>query len=134
MVWALTLRGRTRRGARRSLALAGLALLAWTAGPRRHAGRRRPRRPAARGERWQPWEPGRVEQLLAAGQPVFVDFTAAWCVTCQYNKKTTLADADVLADFDAEQRRPAARRLDPARPGHHRRARRSWAAAACRST
>ena len=36
------------------------------------------------------------------GQPVFVDFTAAWCVTCQYNKKTTLANADVLADFDAK--------------------------------
>jgi len=33
---------------------------------------------------------------------VFVDFTAAWCVTCQYNKKTTLADADVLADLDAK--------------------------------
>jgi thiol:disulfide interchange protein len=35
--------------------------------------------------------------------PVFVDFTAAWCVTCQYNKKTTLANADVLADFDAKK-------------------------------
>ena len=70
----------------------------------------------------------------ASGQPVFVDFTAAWCVTCQYNKKTTLADEDVLADFDAKKRRLAARRLDPARPGHHGRARRSWAAAACRST
>jgi thiol:disulfide interchange protein DsbD len=34
---------------------------------------------------------------------VFVDFTAAWCVTCQYNKKTTLADAQVLADFAARQ-------------------------------
>jgi thiol:disulfide interchange protein len=29
---------------------------------------------------------------------VFVDFTAAWCVTCQYNKRTTLADQRVLAD------------------------------------
>jgi thiol:disulfide interchange protein DsbD len=32
---------------------------------------------------------------------VFVDFTAAWCVTCQYNKKTTFANAEVLAAFDA---------------------------------
>jgi thiol:disulfide interchange protein DsbD len=43
-----------------------------------------------------------VEQVLATG-PVFVDFTAAWCVTCQYNKKTTLANAEVLADFAARK-------------------------------
>jgi thiol:disulfide interchange protein len=36
------------------------------------------------------------------GQSVFVDFTAAWCVTCQYNKKTTLSNAEVLADFEAK--------------------------------
>ena len=52
--------------------------------------------------RWQPWQPGRVDQLVETGRPVFVDFTAAWCVTCQYNKKTTLANADVLAALDAK--------------------------------
>ena len=56
----------------------------------------------ASGERWQTWAPGRVDQVLATGVPVFVDFTAAWCVTCQYNK-TTLADAGVLADLDAKK-------------------------------
>ena len=30
---------------------------------------------------------------------MFVDFTAAWCVTCQYNKKTTLTNPQVLADL-----------------------------------
>ncbi len=69
------------------------------------------------GERWQAWEPGRVEQVLASGRPVFVDFTAAWCVTCQYNKKTTLADAGVLADLDSKrvvQLRADWTRRDPA--------------------
>jgi thiol:disulfide interchange protein DsbD len=54
-------------------------------------------------DRWQGWTPGRVEQALAAGTPVFVDFTAAWCVTCQYNKKTTLVNVDVLSDLEAKK-------------------------------
>lgn len=52
---------------------------------------------------WQPWTPGRVEAELGSGHPVFVDFTAAWCITCQFNKKTTLGQAEVLADFRAHQ-------------------------------
>ena len=32
---------------------------------------------------------------------MFVDFTAAWCVTCQYNKKTTLSDAGLLQTFQS---------------------------------
>ena len=50
---------------------------------------------------WQAWAPGRVEAELAGGKPVFVDFTAAWCITCQYNKKTTLSNSAVLADLRA---------------------------------
>jgi thiol:disulfide interchange protein len=55
------------------------------------------------GELWQPWSPERVAELRGAGRKVFVDFTAAWCVTCQYNKRTTLANAEVLSAFEANQ-------------------------------
>ncbi|MFM7973087.1 MAG: thioredoxin family protein, partial [Betaproteobacteria bacterium] len=53
--------------------------------------------PAARqGEvNWQPWTPERFAELRAAGTPMFIDFTAAWCVTCQVNKRSTLRHPEV---------------------------------------
>jgi thiol:disulfide interchange protein DsbD len=39
---------------------------------------------------WKAWSEDRVAQALADGRPVFVDFTAAWCVSCQVNKKVVL--------------------------------------------
>ena len=39
---------------------------------------------------WGAWSSGRVEELLAEGRPVFVDFTATWCLICQVNKKVAL--------------------------------------------
>jgi thiol:disulfide interchange protein DsbD len=48
---------------------------------------------------WQPWSPQRVAALTQDGRPVFVDFTAAWCVTCQVNKQLVLNDAGVRDAF-----------------------------------
>jgi thiol:disulfide interchange protein DsbD len=36
---------------------------------------------------WEDWSQAKVDKALAEGRPVFVDFTAHWCLTCQYNKQ-----------------------------------------------
>ena len=114
LVWSLGLKGRSR-WVFASISIAACALLAGTIGQNVLKMEDLPTAQAAPvsapGDavvstslgQWQAWTPGRVDAELAAGQPVFVDFTAAWCITCQYNKKTTLANAEVLADFAARK-------------------------------
>ena len=47
---------------------------------------------------WAPYDETVIAERLAAGQPVFVDFTAAWCVSCQVNKRLVLhTDATMQA-------------------------------------
>ena len=55
--------------------------------------------PTAAGTQWQPYTPAVVAELTASGRAVFVDFTAAWCVTCQVNKRLVLNAADVRSAF-----------------------------------
>jgi thiol:disulfide interchange protein DsbD len=78
------------------------ATLAWAVPTLRHDAAATPGTAASTSERWQPWSTEKVAEAVAAGRPVFIDFTAAWCVTCQFNKRTTLADERVVADFDAK--------------------------------
>jgi thiol:disulfide interchange protein DsbD len=44
---------------------------------------------------WVPYKPGLAEALASKGYTVYVDYTAAWCLTCQVNKKGVLASAAV---------------------------------------
>lgn len=46
--------------------------------------------------KWEKWEPGKAEELVRAGNIVYVDFTARWCVTCQTNKAAVFSSAEVL--------------------------------------
>jgi thiol:disulfide interchange protein DsbD len=48
---------------------------------------------------WEPWSPARVAALQAEGKPIYVDFTARWCATCQANKKVVFGSSEVLRRF-----------------------------------
>ena len=103
LLWTLGLPpGRGRRWLA-ALALAALCALPVLLGPSlfAHEPASAPTGPQDAAARWRPWSPQAVRAALDAGQPVFVDFTAAWCITCQVNEKTTLASAQVLAALDA---------------------------------
>jgi len=49
------------------------------------------------GIRWHRWSPEAVAKAREAGQPVLVDFTAKWCITCIANKKTSIDIGSVRA-------------------------------------
>jgi thiol:disulfide interchange protein DsbD len=48
---------------------------------------------------WQPWTPQSVARYQAAGRPVFVDFTASWCLSCQVNERVALDQPEVQKAF-----------------------------------
>jgi thiol:disulfide interchange protein DsbD len=103
--WAF---GLVQRGATRwrwvALGAAGLAAysgISATAAPAAPALREASDAGSAQAGVWQPWSRAAVEQATRAGRPVFIDYTAAWCVTCQANKRLVLQGAAVEQAFAA---------------------------------
>ncbi len=45
---------------------------------------------------FEPFSAARLAELQSAGQPVFINMTAAWCITCLANEQTTLSSDSVL--------------------------------------
>ena len=99
LLWSLGRPGRLRPPLA-AFSLAVLLALAWLVGPtvvREEAPATASTQVPAGG--WVPWSPAQEQALLDQGRTVFVDYTAAWCITCQFNKKTVLDDAEVQAIF-----------------------------------
>jgi len=48
---------------------------------------------------WEPFSPERLAAARASGKPVFVNFTAAWCVTCLVNERVALRSSAVADAF-----------------------------------
>jgi thiol:disulfide interchange protein DsbD len=97
--WAL---GVSQRGAYvfRWVALAGVAVAALTFAPLASTEQVQAAK-SAHADDWVDWSPDKVAQLTREGKPVFVDFTAAWCVTCQVNKRVALNTDKVVNGFAA---------------------------------
>jgi thiol:disulfide interchange protein/DsbC/DsbD-like thiol-disulfide interchange protein len=54
---------------------------------------------ATEGLDWQPFSQARFDALRGEGRPIFIDFTAAWCITCKINERIALADPAVVKAF-----------------------------------
>jgi thiol:disulfide interchange protein DsbD len=122
LVWVLGLQRGVGVVAAALTVFLGLALGAWLAGPvasrQRTDGRRTGLRrvgalvalasaagvlafgqPDIAAKKTNDYSPERVQEALAQGKSVFVDFTAAWCITCQVNERTTLSSTAVQEAF-----------------------------------
>ncbi len=62
--------------------------------------------PSANGQAengWVPYSKTKLAELRAEGKPVFLDFTASWCITCQVNKRVAMNQPEVTAAFAAKK-------------------------------
>ena len=54
---------------------------------------------SAAADGWEPWSAEAVSRYQAQGRPVFVDFTASWCLSCQVNERVALGQPAVQQAF-----------------------------------
>ena len=69
--------------------------------------------------KWYKYSPELLSQLQARNKAIFVDFTASWCVTCQFNKRMVFSSEEVRAELLAKGVilvRADWTRKDPAQP------------------
>lgn len=119
LLWVLGLQGGVNTLMRVLAGVWVLGVAAWIYGPIRRGARESRRkvgtavasallvagvlaafpRHAAESIRWEPYSEARLSEARTQGKPVFVDFTAAWCLTCQVNERTTLSARTVQKAF-----------------------------------
>lgn len=110
LIWVLAQQTDAQGLALALVGLVGVGLLAWLMGQGRGrliavvalagtvllVGLAREIQPGAAPEKavvsghWEAYDEARLAQLRAQGQPVLVNFTAAWCITCQVNERIAL--------------------------------------------
>jgi thiol:disulfide interchange protein DsbD len=100
-LWAL---GLSQRGARvfRWVAVVGGMLTALTFAPIATSEALAPGTRSTADAGWIEYSPEKLAQLRTEGKVVFVDFTAAWCVTCQVNKRVALRADNVKTRFASD--------------------------------
>ena len=98
IVAALALRGHSTGGGRRLAGGAAAVLVAFAVLVPALASAPAARQALNEGGliQWQPFDPGRIRREVTAGNVVFVDVTAAWCLTCKVNEAAVL-DRDPVA-------------------------------------
>jgi len=72
-----------------ALILAGVAALAFFASRELIVAQESLSSPGVQGQ-WEPWSAQAVSRYQSQGRPVFVDFTASWCLSCQVNERVAL--------------------------------------------
>jgi thiol:disulfide interchange protein len=82
-----------------SLASAAACVAVVAAGPQAAANPKPAGSPSVGALAAEPFSPDRLAALRAQGRPVLVNFTAAWCVTCQVNERLAFSSPSVAEAF-----------------------------------